>query len=391
VFNQKKFSINTFHPVRVPSPTTERFDHLTEHWLWKRSFSPQFSTPFQPFLVSSNLQEILLSNCWIEDHHLQAFSTCVKVTLDVCLLLRDLSALGNGSVEYLEIKGLRITHLKGLASIAKIKITQCHQLESLDGLQLEHRPIEERHISTVFIDTCNNLRDFSALSAIHTVKIMNCIHFHDISDLAQVSFITIQTCPSLRSITMEKSQHLLDCECISLRDCWRLSDVSGIQHIPIILLQKCFLVRELILQPLQMTAGYFYFQQVQVENCAEFRSIEGELTEIYSLKIVDCPNFLKDDDDDDDEEDDEDDSESDGGEEDELEAENPSLVNSLPSPSPVITSSREAWRLSPVTTPRTPRAPGSGSCRSEMKRKAFIDRLKGIIPHMQYTPSPDQF
>ncbi len=173
--------------------------------------------------ISSTLKRLHLANvCGIKN--LSGFDHLTKISLLNCPNITTL--IGLTHVPSIHLYGLVVTSLEGLG---------------------ENRD--------VWIESCDNITDFSPLKYVNRVTVANCKGFRDASHLDQVAHVTITSCDGLEDVSGFRNA-----ESVELLVCPLVKSVGALKDVKKMKVYKCkllncslpsfFLLREIVLTQL---------------------------------------------------------------------------------------------------------------------------------------------
>lgn len=96
-----------------------------------------------------------------------------------------------------------ITNIRLFSGIPILNLSQCDQIQSLEGLGYDKDLTKNLRNRKVQLIQMNNIEDFSPLNTIPIVYIKSCYHFQKLEEVKNVKDLTLLDCPLFQEITTE--------------------------------------------------------------------------------------------------------------------------------------------------------------------------------------------
>ena len=153
-----------------------------------------------------NLRILALEYCNLESLTLPMSHQIRRITLSFCDHLEDISFVN---------------------TIPIVIIKSCKKITSLNGLHNDE-------ITSITIDACDNITDFSPLCHFLNVKLISCWGFCDGHDVMNVQHLTLSNCPNIKDVSMLRNVMILDLwYCYNIRNIQDLTynyKITAIKH-----------------------------------------------------------------------------------------------------------------------------------------------------------------
>jgi hypothetical protein len=218
----------------------------------------------------------------------QYFTHIQNIQLVNCLLLTDVSALGN--IPHLSIvKCPQLEDISKLTSNYSLVIKQCPKIRETETLYTcrklttdllhswdseTYRRISRQRMFSLQLITCR-IKDLSSLSFLHTIHLENCDYFTTIpAELVSVSVIILIKCASLSDISGLGKNYS-----VYVKKCNEIKSFAALKNIPKVKFAFCS----------SFTNGLDVenVQYLQLEHCENLRDI-SMLSNVHSINITDC-------------------------------------------------------------------------------------------------------
>ncbi len=207
-------------------------------------------------------EDITIFGCGNLVNFTNCFSKSKKITIDISYESIDVDVSYYSKVEELKLTGMQLVLMNGLARggissslrhlhlegvggftnligfehLEKVSLLKCPDITTLRGLiRVPSIHLSDLALATldelgenkdVWVESCDNITDFSPLKYVNRVKVVSCKGFTDASHLDHVSHVTITSCDGLEDVS-----GLRDAKLVELYFCPLIKSVAELDHV----------------------------------------------------------------------------------------------------------------------------------------------------------------